>query len=65
MFNIERVLMESKIKVEEKEIVINGCVSLPEYVTVDAFVDSFINWIEYNGWSFGGGIYDYEDEAEL
>lgn len=57
--------MESKIKVEEKEVVINGCVSLPEYVSVDAFVDSFINWIEYNGWSFGGGIYDYEDEAEL
>ena len=38
-----------------KEIEIQGCVTVPEHVSMDDFVDKFIAFIEENGWSFGGG----------
>ena len=38
-----------------KEIQIQGCVSVPEEVSMDDFIDKFIAFIEDNGWSFGGG----------
>lgn len=38
-----------------KEIEIQGCVSVPEEVSMDDFIDNFIAFIEENGWSFGGG----------
>ena len=38
-----------------KEIEIQGCVSVPEEVSMDDFIDKFITFIEENGWSFGGG----------
>lgn len=38
-----------------KEIEIQGCVTVPEEVSEDEFVDTFIAFIEKNGWSFGGG----------
>ncbi len=39
-----------------KEIEIQGCVSVPEEVSMDDFfIDKFIAFIEENGWSFGGG----------
>ena len=37
-----------------KEIEIQGCVTVPEDVSMDDFVDKFIAFIEENG-SFGGG----------
>ena len=39
-----------------KEIEIQGCVTVPEEVSMDDFVDKFIAFIEKNGWSFGGGF---------
>jgi (p)ppGpp synthase/HD superfamily hydrolase len=39
-----------------KEIEINGCVSVPENCSEDEFSDKFIDFIERNYWSFGGGI---------
>lgn len=38
-----------------KEIEIQGCVTVPEDVTMDDFIDKFISLIEENNWSFGGG----------
>lgn len=38
-----------------KEIEIQGCVTVPEDVTMDDFIDKFISFIEENNWSFGGG----------
>lgn len=37
-----------------KEIEIQGCVSVPEEVSMDDFIDNFIAFIEENRWSFGG-----------
>lgn len=38
-----------------KEIEIQGCVTVPEEVSMDDFIDKFIVFIEENKWSFGGG----------
>lgn len=38
-----------------KEIEIRGCVTVPEEVSMDEFIDKFIAFIEKNEWSFGGG----------
>lgn len=38
-----------------KEIKINGCVEIPNNVTHNEFLTKFINFIESNGWQFGGG----------
>ena len=38
-----------------KEIEIQGCVTVPEEVSMDDFIDKFIAFIEENEWSFGGG----------
>ena len=38
-----------------KEIEIKGCVTVPEEVSMDDFIDKFIAFIEENEWSFGGG----------
>lgn len=39
-----------------KEIEISGCVEVPLDLTEDEFLDAFIDFIETNGWVFGGGI---------
>ena len=38
-----------------KEIEINGCISIQNDLTHDEFSEKFINFIESNGWCFGGG----------
>ncbi len=38
-----------------KEIEIQGCVTVPEEVSMGEFIDKFIAFIEKNEWSFGGG----------
>lgn len=45
----------------EKEFEINGCVSVPEDLSYDDFWDKFIDFIEANNWSFGGGINEIVD----
>ena len=37
-----------------KEIEINGCISIQNDLTHDEFLEKFINFIESNGWYFGG-----------
>lgn len=40
----------------EKEIEIGGCITVPSDVSRDEVVDSFIRWVESKGWLFGGGF---------
>ena len=44
-----------------KEIEINGCVEIPADMEADDFISKFIQWIEENGWSFGGGFCEIVD----
>lgn len=44
-----------------KEFEINGCIEVPPEVTEDEFCDSFIEFVESKGWSFGGGINEIQD----
>ena len=39
----------------EKEIEIQGCISVPEDASADEVFDKFIAFVEENGWYFGGG----------
>ncbi|MEA4987704.1 MAG: hypothetical protein VB095_06565 [Anaerovorax sp.] len=39
-----------------KEFEFEGCVEVPAELSEDEFMDKFIEFIEVNGWSFGGGI---------
>lgn len=38
-----------------KEIGIQGCITVPEDVSMDEVIDKFIAFVEENNWSFGGG----------
>jgi uncharacterized protein YggL (DUF469 family) len=44
-----------------KEFEISGCVEVPSKVTEDEFWKKFIEFVESNGWSFGGGIKEIQD----
>lgn len=44
-----------------KEIEINGCIEIPPEMTMDAFVDAFLELIESKGWFFGGGFNEIID----
>jgi hypothetical protein len=44
-----------------KEIEIRGCIEIPPEMTMDAFTDAFIEWIESKGWYFGGGLQEIVD----
>ena len=44
-----------QIQLTIKEIEIQGCVTVPEEVSGDDFIDKFLAFIEENNWSFGGG----------
>lgn len=44
--------------IEERMIEINGCVSIQPFLSHDDFLDRFIDFVELNGWSFGGGTED-------
>lgn len=45
----------------EKEFEISGCISVPKETTYDSFYEKFIEFIESNNWSFGGGINEIID----
>jgi len=45
-----------------KEIEIGGCIEVPEEITVDDVCDAFIDFVESNGWFFGGGFHEVTDE---
>lgn len=45
----------------EKEIEISGCFEIPPEMTMDEFIDAFIELIESKGWYFGGGFKEIID----
>lgn len=45
----------------EKEFEINGCVIVLDEITEEEFFDKFIDFVESNNWSFGGGINEVRD----
>lgn len=47
-----------------KEIEIQGCVEIPEEMTVDEFINEFIDFIESKNCYFGGGFNEVVDEGE-
>ena len=49
------------VRLMRKEIEINGCIEIPSDMTIDAFTDAFIEWIESKGWYFGGGLQEIVD----
>ena len=44
-----------------KEIEISGCVEIPVQMTMDEFSSIFLEFIEREGWSFGGGFNEFID----
>lgn len=55
-------LNDAEIYKNTKEIEIKGCVSVPEDCAEDDFTNKFIDFVENNYWSFGGGIKILEKE---
>lgn len=45
----------------QKEIEIDGCVEIPNEMTIDEFTCAFIEFIESKGWYFGGGFKEIID----
>lgn len=57
----DRILESFEDRVDSKfsntrEIEIDGCVSVPEECSEDEFSDKFIDFVDRNHWSYGGGI---------
>ena len=47
---------------DEKEIEIGGCITVPKEIEADTVIDAFIHWVESNGWFFGGGFRELPPE---
>ncbi|MEN3005924.1 MAG: HD domain-containing protein [Dehalobacterium formicoaceticum] len=47
-----------------KEIEINGCVLVPQSCSEDDFLHKFIDFIENNYWSFGGGVKEIDEAGD-
>ena len=47
---------------DEKEIEIGGCITVPKETDADAVIDAFLHWVESNGWYFGGGFRELPPE---
>ena len=47
-----------------KEFQFDGCMSVPEEMDEDAFIEKFLEIIEELGWLYGGGINRYREEKE-
>lgn len=46
---------------EEKQIHIEGCILVPAAISKDEVIDKFLDWVESNGWLFGGGFQEIEE----
>lgn len=44
-----------------KEMEIIGCIEIQPELTMDEFIDAFIELIESKGWCFGGGFNEIVD----
>lgn len=44
-----------------KEFELNGCIEVPLGVTEEEFLKKNLDFVESNGWYFGGGIKEIRD----
>ena len=49
---------------ELRSIQIDGIAEIDKDISNQEFTDKFIQWIESNGWYFGGGISNYKEDDE-
>lgn len=59
---IEGVFVLKRCTMDEKEIEIGGCITVPKEISADAVIDAFMHWVESNGWYFGGGFRELSPE---
>ena len=45
-----------------KLVEVNGCIEIPVDVDTDFVIDRFIEFVENNGWTFGGGFQTIIDD---
>ena len=45
-----------------KLVEIGGCIEIPANVETDFVIDKFIEFVENNGWMFGGGFQTIIDD---
>ena len=45
-----------------KLVEIEGCIEIPATVDTDFVIDKFIEFVENNGWTFGGGFQTIIDD---
>ena len=61
---VDAIPLEGK-PTEERIIKIDGYVSIQPFFSSDDFLDKFINFIEINGWYFGGVTNDITEKTEV
>ena len=44
------------------EIEIEGCLTVPDKVSLDDVVDTFLEFVESHGWYYGGGLNEFGDD---
>ena len=47
---------------DTREIKIHGCCEVPKNIPFEEFYDKFIEFVESNGWYFGGGINEFKEK---
>jgi hypothetical protein len=59
--------MDDMDKKNQIGVLIDGCVFANDRnrnVDLDAFLDAFLEWVELNGWHFGGGVRQVDEDGE-
>lgn len=44
------------------EIEIEGCLTVPDKISLDDVTDIFLKFVESHGWYFGGGFNEFKDD---
>lgn len=44
------------------EIEIEGCLTVPNKISLDDVTDIFLKFVESRGWYFGGGFNEFKDD---
>ena len=47
---------------KHRMVIIDGIVEIDSNISNMEFTERFIDWIESNGWCFGGAIKDYRED---
>ncbi len=59
------MLKYNKLKggfIVSKSVEIGGCIEIPENIETNFVIDKFIEFVESNGWTFGGGFKTIVDD---